>query len=129
MAATAVVITGETGAADVVVRRLPALALLVAATAVGAPAGPDVEVKISRSGFEPPRIVLRRGETTRLLVSSSAGEHCFAVDALRIEKRVTAGKPTRLELTPERAGSFVFYCCLESGAQADRERGELIVSE
>jgi heme/copper-type cytochrome/quinol oxidase subunit 2 len=99
------------------------------AAVVAAPAGPTVEVKVSRRGFEPARVELRRGETARLVISSGDGEHCFAIDALRIEKRVRSGQPTRLELTPERAGTFVFYCCLESGQQAERERGELVVSE
>jgi hypothetical protein len=42
---------------------------------------------------------------------------------------VRSGQPTRLELTPERAGTFPFYCCLEGGQQAERERGELVVTE
>ncbi len=121
-----------TGAADVRGRGLAGLALLTAAAAaaaVGVPAGPTVDVKVSRRGFEPARIVLRRGETAQLVLASEDGEHCFAIDSLRIEKRVAANRPTRLELTPERAGSFLFYCCVESGQQADRERGELVVTE
>jgi len=112
-------------------RGLLGLALLTAATAVvgAAPAGPTVEVRVSRRGFEPSRIDLRRGETARIVISSEDDEHCFAIDALRIEKRVVAGRPTRLELTPDRGGTFGFYCCLESGTQAERERGELVVSE
>jgi heme/copper-type cytochrome/quinol oxidase subunit 2 len=106
--------------------------LTTAAAALGAAApvaAPGVDVKVSRRGFEPSRIVLRRGETAHLTLTSEDGEHCFAIDALRIEKRVASGRPTRLELTPERAGTLAFYCCLETGAQADREKGELVVSE
>jgi heme/copper-type cytochrome/quinol oxidase subunit 2 len=99
------------------------------AAAFAAPASPSVEVKVSRGGFQPSRLVLRRGETTRLVLSSADGEHCFAIDALRIEKRVRSGQPTRLDLTPDRPGSFAFYCCLESGKQAEAERGELVVTE
>jgi heme/copper-type cytochrome/quinol oxidase subunit 2 len=101
----------------------------VAALSLAAPAGPSVELKVSRRGFVPSRITLRRGETARLALTSDDGEHCFAIDALRIEKRVARDRPTRLELTPERTGSFPFYCCLESGKQAELERGELVVSE
>ena len=113
-------------------RGLAGLALATAAAAAAAvavPVGPTVEVKVSHRGFEPSRIVLRRGETARLVLASDDAEHCFAIDGLRVEKRVVAGRPTRLELTPERAGSFPFYCCLETGKQAERERGELVVSE
>ena len=87
---------------DVGRRRLAGLALLAVAqaTAGALPAGPSVEVSVTRRGFEPARITLRRGETARLVLQSGDGEHCFAVDALRIEKRVVNGRPTRLELTP-----------------------------
>jgi len=124
-----------TGAAEVGRRELARLALAAgavasaAALAASAPVGPSVDVKISRRGFEPSRIVLRRGETARLVLTSGEGDHCFAIDGLRIEKRVASGKPTRLELTPERTGTFPFYCCLETGKQAEQERGELVVSE
>ena len=77
----------------------------------------------------PARVVVRRGETTHLSLTSEDGEHCFAIDARRIEKRVVAGRATKLELAPERTGTFPFYCCLESGDQAQLERGELVVTE
>lgn len=116
---------------DVRLLRLAGLALMAAAAAASsaAPAGQSIDVSVSRKGFEPSVLTLHRGETARLVLTSTDGEHCFAVDALRIEKRVVSGRATRLELTPERAGRFPFHCCLETGAQAERERGELIVSE
>jgi heme/copper-type cytochrome/quinol oxidase subunit 2 len=72
---------------------------------------------------------LRKGETARFVLSSADVEHCFAIDALRIEKRIVPGRPTRFDLTPDRTGVFPFYCCLESGAAAERERGEIEVVE
>jgi hypothetical protein len=129
-AAAAAAAAAATGATEVSRRRTAGCALLAVLTASSVlPAGPAVEVTVSRRGFEPSRIVLRRGETARLVLQSGDGEHCFAVDGLRIEKRVVSGRPTRLELTPERTGSFPFHCCLESGEQAGRERGEIVVSE
>ena len=74
-------------------------------------------------------MTLRQGETVRIALSSADGEHCFAVDALRVEKRIRPGRETAFELTPDRAGRFPFYCCLESGRAAEVERGELIVTE
>jgi heme/copper-type cytochrome/quinol oxidase subunit 2 len=108
---------------------LPGLALALAVSATAAPAGPEIAVKVSKRGFAPSRITARRGETTHLVLSSADGEHCFAIDALRVEKRVVPGRPTRVDLTPERAGVFPFYCCLESGESARIERGELTVTE
>jgi heme/copper-type cytochrome/quinol oxidase subunit 2 len=102
-----------------------ALALLVGA----APAGPEVAIKITKQGFQPSRLTIRRGETTRLVISAAQGEHCFAIEALRVEKRVVAGHPTHVELTPAQAGVFPFYCCVETGEAARVERGELTVTE
>jgi heme/copper-type cytochrome/quinol oxidase subunit 2 len=86
-----------------------------------------MELKASRRGFQPSSLTLRRGETVSVVLSSLDGEHCFAVDALRIEKRIVPGRPTRFELTPERAGAFEFHCCLETGEAARIERGQLTV--
>lgn len=87
----------------------------------------DLEVVASRGGVRPKLLNLRKGETTRLVLKTADVEHCFAVDALRVEKRVVPGKATILELTPDRAGSFPFYCCLEPEAEA--LRGKVVVSE
>ncbi len=54
-------------------------------------------------------------------------EHCFALDALRIEKRILPGRSTPADITPDRVGSFPFHCCLEPGNEA--QRGRLVVSE
>ena len=108
---------------------MPGLGLALAFLLGAAPAGPEVAVKVSRQGFQPSHITVRRGETTRLVLSAAEGEHCFAIEALRVEKRVVAGRLTHVELTPAEAGVFPFYCCVESGEAARVERGELTVTE
>jgi heme/copper-type cytochrome/quinol oxidase subunit 2 len=92
-------------------------------------AGPDetIEVVASRQGFQPRVVNVRKGQLTRLVLSSRDGEHCFALDALRVEKRIVPGRTTVLDLTPDRSGTFPFYCCLESGAAADTENGRLVI--
>jgi cytochrome c oxidase subunit II len=123
---------GARGAEDV---HRVALALALAATAVAVAAsapvrgGAGLEVKASRRGFEPSRISLRRGESVSIALSTADGEHCFAIDALRIEKKIVPGRTTTLDLTPDRTGVFPFYCCLESGDEAGVERGQLSVTE
>jgi cytochrome c oxidase subunit 2 len=111
-------------------RHLMVGALLLAGWARAAPA-PDqtVAVVVSRDGFQPREITVRKGETVRLAVKSADGEHCFAVDDLRIEKRVVPGRTTIVDVTPDKAGAFPFYCCLETGAAAEKQRGRLIVTE
>jgi heme/copper-type cytochrome/quinol oxidase subunit 2 len=102
---------------------------VVAAVAAAPRGGQALEVKASRRGFEPSRISVRRSESVSIVLSSADDEHCFAIDALRIEKRIVPGRTTTLDLTPDRTGVFPFYCCLESGDAAGVERGQLTVTE
>ena len=88
-----------------------------------------VDLRASREGFSPRVLTAHRGETLRLQVSSEDVEHCFAIDAFRVEKRVLPGRATPVDVTPDRVGTFPFHCCLESGRAAEVERGRLVVTE
>jgi heme/copper-type cytochrome/quinol oxidase subunit 2 len=102
---------------------LPLLAL-IALPAVGAD---RFALSVSKSGFRPARVDVRRGEPVRLSITSADGEHCFALDAFRVEKRVVPGKATVLDLTPDKAGTFPFYDCL--APEGERREGQLVVAE
>lgn len=86
-----------------------------------------VKIEASRAGFKPKVVTLRKGETVRVVLSTADDEHCFAVDALRIEKRIVPGKTTEVDVVVDKAGTLPFYCCLEP----DREalRGRIVVRE
>jgi heme/copper-type cytochrome/quinol oxidase subunit 2 len=93
------------------------------------PPAQTMDVVASGSGFTPSVIHVRKGETLHLRLTSRDREHCFALEAFRIEKRVVPNRTITVDLTPERAGTFPYYCCLETGAAGDAERGSLIVGE
>jgi heme/copper-type cytochrome/quinol oxidase subunit 2 len=86
-----------------------------------------VKVEVSRAGFKPKVLTLRKGETLRIVLSTADDEHCFAVDALRIEKRIVPGKTTEVDVVVDKAGTLPFYCCLEPDQEA--LRGRLVVRE
>jgi heme/copper-type cytochrome/quinol oxidase subunit 2 len=109
--------------------RVLAVAAMLAAALAVARSGPEIEIRVTSQGFDPAVVTLRKGETTRIVLSADEGEHCFAVDALRVEKRVVAGRPTTFDLIADRAGRFPFYCCMETGKAAEVERGEVVVTE
>jgi plastocyanin len=92
-----------------------------------APAPEQLEIVASNAGFRPRVVKLRKGESVRLLLKTADDEHCFAVDAWRIEKRIAPGRNTAVEVAPERTGEFPFYCCLEPGN--DRLKGMIVVAE
>ena len=86
-----------------------------------------LKVEASRAGFKPKVVTLRKGETVRIVLTTADEEHCFAVDALRIEKRIVPGKATEVDVTAEKAGALPFYCCLEP--DRDALRGRIVVTE
>jgi heme/copper-type cytochrome/quinol oxidase subunit 2 len=107
---------------------LLAVSLPGAAARLSFPEDDPFEIVASKGGFEPAVLRMRKGETIRISLTTADEEHCFAVDALRVEKRVVPGKPTIFELTADRAGSFPYYCCLEPD-ETEEKPGRLIVSE
>ena len=107
-----------------------AIAVLLAGRALLAPDSPErLIVTLSASGFQPSTLPATKGDAIVIEVRSSGGEHCFAIDALRVEKRVRPDRPAIVELTLTEAGRFPFYCCVETGRAAEVERGELVVEQ
>jgi heme/copper-type cytochrome/quinol oxidase subunit 2 len=102
---------------------LPLLALLV----VPALAADRLELEVSKGGFRPPRLNVRRGEPVRLSITSADGEHCFALDAFRVEKRVVPGRVTVVDITPDKAGTFPYHDCLVP--EGEKRTGQLVVAE
>jgi len=87
-----------------------------------------IEVAVSRQGFRPDHIATRKGEPIRISLTTTDGEHCFALDAFRVEKRVVPGRPSVVDLTPDRAGTFPFHDCLADAGDKGKQ-GRLVVTE
>ena len=113
-------------------KTLAAVGLLIgsALSAAWIPRGHEpLVIKVSARGFEPSTLTAAKGDTIVVEVQSDGGEHCFAIDALRVEKRVLPNEPAVVQLTLPKAGRFAFYCCVETGRAAEVERGELVVRQ
>jgi heme/copper-type cytochrome/quinol oxidase subunit 2 len=75
---------------------LAVLSLCAALSISAAPRAQDeLDLTASRTGFRPRVLNLRKGEPVRLRLTTEDEEHCLAVDAFRIEKRVLPGKNLR----------------------------------
>ncbi len=121
MAAT---VAGVRAARGLVLRAVLAT-LLAAGSAAAAP--DEIEIVASKDGFRPKLVKIHKGETTRLKLRSVDREHCFAIDALRIEKRVVPAKATMVEIAPEKLGELAFYSCLDPKDPV--MKGKLVVVE
>src|SRR5574341_2083054 len=89
---------------------LAAAALLGAAPPARAGEPRVVEIAAKRFEFSPREIVLRRGETGTLRLTSRDVTHGFFQKALGIDTTIEPGKTTEVTLTPERAGRYLTIC-------------------
>jgi heme/copper-type cytochrome/quinol oxidase subunit 2 len=84
-----------------------------------------IRLTVGKSGFEPKRVPVPLG-TVHFVVTSRDGDHCFAIPALDVEKRVRASSPLEADVVFERAGEFPFLCCVEGSGTA--EVGVIVVA-
>lgn len=109
-----------------------ALAIIAACASAAAQEGTrrEVTVKVTDAGFEPARIEVRQNELVQVTVVSEVEPHAFTLDAYRVAKRATPGRPSTFEFRADRVGAFAFYCALTSAnGRAHDGRGELRVNK
>ena len=110
------------------------LLLVVVLGAPGASVGAQddnirrVTVTVGENGFEPRVLELRQNDLVQVTFVAADAPHAFLLDAYRIAKRATPGRPSTFEFRADQIGRFNYYCSLASAnGQTHDERGELIV--
>jgi nitrous-oxide reductase len=110
--------------------RVALLLLALIATAAGQDQGPTAKpftVSARRFAFDPARIEVNQDDLVTIELRSADIAHSLTVDAYRISKRVSPGKPVTFEFRADRAGTFPFYCNLQIEDGCRQMRGELVV--
>jgi cytochrome c oxidase subunit II len=105
--------------------------LLVCLQASVATAGkPERVVQISAKRFEftPATIELKVGEPVVLELSAIDRKHGFASPELHIDAVIVPGKPTRVRLVPDQAGTFTFHCSVFCGSGHEDMTGQIVVT-
>jgi heme/copper-type cytochrome/quinol oxidase subunit 2 len=104
------------------------LALILATT--GQDQGPSAKpftVTARRFAFDPPRIEVNQDDLVTIDLRTADIAHSLTIDAYRISKRVSPGRPVTFEFRADRAGTFPFYCNLQIEDGCRQMRGELVV--
>ena len=70
---------------------------------------------------------MKEGDKVKLTINSLDVPHGFAIDELGIKQDIEFGKPTTVEFTATRKGTFRFYCSLFCGTGHKEMEGQLIV--
>ncbi len=106
------------------------LAVLLVLRAPAAPAAkPErvVHITAKRFEFSPATIELKVGEPVILELSSLDRKHGFRAEDLHIDAVIVPGKPTRVRLVPDRAGTFTFHCSVFCGSGHEDMTGQIVV--
>src|SRR5262245_4392931 len=75
----------------------------------------EYQVLCKKSTYVPNRIVVKKGEHVKVVLTSADVTHGFAIDELNVAAEVAPGPPKRVEFTPTKAGNFDFYCVVRCG--------------
>jgi len=87
-----------------------------------------IQVHTKKFEFVPSEISLARGEPVILELVADDIAMGFRCRDLNLRVDVTPGKPVRLELTPQTAGKFTFYCDVFCGDGHEDMDGHFIVT-
>lgn len=74
-----------------------------------------IDVAVTESGFEPDRIIVRKGEPVRLLVTRKTDRTCaneIVIKGQSIEKPLPLGQPVVVEFTPGASGDLRYACAM-----------------
>jgi cytochrome c oxidase subunit 2 len=94
---------------------IPAIALLMSVTPSSA--HPSLDIVASNWAFTPSTITLYVGEPRELRLTSSAGVHGIESKQLGIPPTtIVPGRWTSVNVTPEKAGTYVLHCAVLCGA-------------
>jgi plastocyanin domain-containing protein len=94
---------------------------LVSAGAAAAPKAKkaqirEVPVTVTKDGFEPAEIKVKRGEKVRLVVTRKVQRTCateIVFKDLEVEKALPLEEPVTIDLAPAKAGALRFACAMD----------------
>jgi cytochrome c oxidase subunit II len=88
-----------------------------------------IKVVAKRFEYSPAEITLKKGVPVVLEFTSTDKLHGFNCPGLGVRTDIEPGKANRLELTPQKAGTFPFHCDNFCGTGHDKMKGTIIVTE
>lgn len=108
------------------------VALLMGGAAAGAVRGAaqtPTEIRISAKKFEyhPNKVTAKRGEPLTFVLTSEDRIHGFKMTDFALRTDIAPGQETRVTLTPDKAGSFTFFCDVFCGDGHEDMDGTLVV--
>ena len=101
--------------------------LALAAARLAAETPPEVRIGAKKFEFHPNKVTVKLGQPVVLVLTSEDRIHGFKMPELGIRTDIVPGQETRVALTPQKAGSFTFFCDVFCGGGHEDMDGTLTV--
>jgi heme/copper-type cytochrome/quinol oxidase subunit 2 len=92
-----------------------------------APNRPEFDLVARKYRYIPDRLEVTQDDLVKLTIRSEDFTYSFAIDELRIVRRVPAGETTTFEFRADRPGTFRFYSNLTGDGGHAEMQGQLVV--
>lgn len=86
-----------------------------------------VRMEAFRYAFNPDPVVVKKGETVRLLVTSTDVVHGIMIREFGVNEKLPPGKEVVIEFTADQTGTFPVHCSVFCGSGHSKMHGSLIV--
>jgi cytochrome c oxidase subunit 2 len=90
---------------------------------------PVIHITAKRFEYRPHTLTLKKGAPVVFELTALDRVHGFNLPDFGVRTDVVPGRPTRIRVTPDRAGEFVFHCDVFCGDGHEEMSGTLIVTE
>jgi cytochrome c oxidase subunit 2 len=114
------------------------IALLVASSAAEgavalrratAAAPGEVEIQASKFEFTPATVKVKRGQPVTFVLTSIDRIHGFKMPEFGVRTDIVPDQQTRVTITPEKAGTFAYFCDIFCGDGHEDMGGTLVVED
>jgi len=86
-----------------------------------------IQMKAFQFGFDPNPVVVVKGDKVKLVVTSTDVTHGFSIAEFGVNVQLFPGRPSIIDFTADKSGTYTFYCSVPCGAGHTSMRGRLIV--
>ena len=86
-----------------------------------------IQMRAFQFNFDPNPVVVNEGEQVKLVVTSTDVTHGFSISEFGVNVKLFPGRPSIIDFTADKSGTFIFYCSVPCGSGHTSMRGRLIV--